>query len=146
MNAYVLDTSVAAKWFLPGAGESLTAEASEVLRDFADGKIRLSVPDLFWPEFGNILRKAVRVKRMSLKSASASIAAMGQLAMHTTPSMPLLNDAFSIAATFDRTVYDCIYVALALASGRPFLTADERLANALAARFPIRWLGTYARA
>jgi predicted nucleic acid-binding protein len=146
MNAYVLDTSVAAKWFLPGPGESLVNEASEILRDFAEGKIRLIVPDLFWPEFGNTLWKSVRLKRLSRSSAEESIAAAEQLGMSTSSSAPLLKDAFSIAATFDRTVYDCIYVALALACGRPFMTADERLANALAARFPVRWLGTYTRA
>ena len=36
------------------------------------------------------------------------------------------------------------YVALAITSGRPLLTADEKLANALAAHFPIRWLGSAA--
>jgi predicted nucleic acid-binding protein len=146
MNAYVLDTSVAAKWFLPAAGEALGDEAVEVLRDFAEGRIRLSVPDLFWPEFGNTLWKAVRIGRMSRVSAEESIAATQQLGLNTAPSAPLLTDAFSIATSFDRTVYDCIYVALALASGRPLVTADERLANALAARFPVRWLGTYSRA
>ena len=33
-----------------------------------------------------------------------------------------------------------------LASGRPFVTADERLANVLASRFPVRWLGAYVKA
>jgi len=146
MNAYVLDASVAAKWFLPPAGETLCTEALELLHDFAGGRIRLSVPDLFWPEFGNTLWKSVRAGRMSRKSAEESMAAAEQLGMKTAPSAPLLQDAFSIAATFDRTVYDCIYVALAVATARPVVTADERMANALAARFPVRWLGTYIRA
>ena len=146
MNAYVLDTSVAAKWFLPAAGETLGREAMELLRDFAAGQIRLSIPDLFWPEFGNTLWKAVRTGRMSRASAEESLAAIEQLGMKTAPSAPVLKNAFAIAASFDRTVYDCIYVALALDSGRVFLTADERLANALAARFPVRWLGTYVSA
>ena len=146
MNAYILDTSVAAKWFLPAAGETLTTEALEVLRDFSEGRIRLSVPDLFWPEFGNTLWRAVRIGRMSRASAEESINAIEKLGLKTAPSAPLVKNAFAIAATFDRTVYDCTYVALALESDRPFLTADERLANALAARFPVRWLGTYVRA
>ena len=49
-----------------------------------------------------------------------------------------------MALSFQRTVYDAIYVALAITSGRPLLTADEKLANALAAHFPIRWLGSAA--
>jgi predicted nucleic acid-binding protein len=39
-------------------------------------------------------------------------------------------------------VYDCTYVALAIASERLLVTADERLANALAAHLPVRWLGS----
>lgn len=58
-----------------------------------------------------------------------------------SPTAPLLKNAFAIAATFERTIHDGIYVALAVHANLPLLTADERLANALAARFPIRWLG-----
>jgi predicted nucleic acid-binding protein len=40
-----------------------------------------------------------------------------------------------IAFAYDRSVYDCLYVALAVQSKTDLITADERLANALAARF-----------
>jgi predicted nucleic acid-binding protein len=137
----VLDASVAAKWFLPPAHETLTEEAFGLLERYARGRTRLLVPDLFWPEFGNILWKCVRLGRISRQSAEAAIAAMEERKIPTAPTSSLLKDAFAIAATFDRTVYDCIYVALAVASNGPLVTADERLANALAATFPVRWLG-----
>ena len=71
----------------------------------------MSVPDLFWPEFGNILWKASRRHgRMSLPSAETAIVEMGKLTIPTFSSMPLLSDAFAIAAAFDRTVYDAVYV------------------------------------
>jgi predicted nucleic acid-binding protein len=53
----------------------------------------------------------------------------------------LLEEAFSIALTFDRTVYDSLYVALAVRLKADLVTADERLANALAAHLPVKWLG-----
>jgi predicted nucleic acid-binding protein len=137
----VLDASVAAKWFLPPAHETLTEEAFGLLERYARGRTRLLVPDLFWPEFGNILWKCVGLGRISRQSAEAAIAAMEERKIPTAPTSSLLKDAFAIAATFDRTVYDCIYVALAVASNGPLVTADERLANALAATFPVRWLG-----
>jgi predicted nucleic acid-binding protein len=58
------------------------------------------------------------------------------------PSYPLLRNAYTIATRFQCTVYDSIYVALAVVSGQPLVTADERLANALAAHFPVCWLGS----
>jgi len=60
VSLFVVDASVAAKWFVPAEGETLTYEALEFLRRYATGQIRLIVPDLFWGEFANILWKAVR--------------------------------------------------------------------------------------
>jgi predicted nucleic acid-binding protein len=137
----VLDASVAAKWFLPPAQETLAEEALRLLEQYVEGHTRFLVPDLFWPEFGNILWKSVRLRRFSRQSAEAAIVALEERKIPTAPTPSLLKDAFAIAATFDRTVYDCMYVALAVASNAPLVTADERLANALAARFPVRWLG-----
>ena len=37
-------------------------------------------------------------------------------------------------------------LALTVRLGAQLLTADERLANALASRFPVRWLGVYTSA
>lgn len=46
---------------------------------------------------------------------------------------PLLESAFDIAIATGRTVYDSIYLALAISLGRKFVTADEKLCNALRA-------------
>ena len=73
MNDYVLDASVAAKWFLSGTGEDLKSEALTVLQRYADGRLRLVVPDLFWPEVGNILWKESRIGRVSKSSAMQAI-------------------------------------------------------------------------
>jgi len=59
----------------------------------------------------------------------------------TVSSLLLLPEALKIAFANDRGVYDCLYVALAAESRAELITADERLANALAARFPVKWLG-----
>ena len=142
MTAWVLDASVAAKWFLPPAHETLTEEALELLEDYVSGEMSLVVPDLFWPEIGNIFWKAVRLKRISRESAESALTALEEQRITTVPTSPLLKDAFAIAATFDRTVYDGTYVALSVAWSIPLVTADERLASALGVRFSVRWLGS----
>jgi predicted nucleic acid-binding protein len=142
MSRFVIDASVAAKWFLPAAGETLTDEALQLLRRYTNGEIRLIVPDLFWAEFANILWKAVRQGRWTKGAADAAIAAMKDRNLPTAPTLTLLEEAFTIATTFDRTVYDSLYVALAISSKAQLVTADERLARALAAHLPVKWLGS----
>ena len=142
MKTWVLDASVAAKWFLPPSQEPLAEEAFRLLEEHTTGEVQFLVPDLFWPELGNVIWKAVRIGRLSLQSAEEALGTVQKRKFSTAPMLPLLKDAFAIAAAFDRTVYDSMYVALSAASNTPLVTADERLANALAAYFPVRWLGS----
>jgi predicted nucleic acid-binding protein len=137
----VLDASVAAKWFLPRAGESLVEEAFQLLSRHADQEIEFVAPDLFWAEFGNILWKAVRLGRCSAGAAESALQRMRQLKLSIVPAEGLIEDALSIALAAGRTVYDSLYIALAVHSGADLVTADERLANATAARLPVKWLG-----
>lgn len=67
------------------------------------------------------------------------------LGIPTSSTKPLIGDALAIAMTFRRTVYDAIYLALAVTSGRPLLNVDERLANVVGTRLPVRWLGAVVR-
>ena len=119
MTAYILDASIAAKWVLPSKGEPLAAESSGLLRGFAAGEVNLLVPDLFWPEIGNVLWKATRTGRISGKSAHEAIDWLQALNLPTSPTGPLIGDALTIAVTFGRSVYDSLYLALAIASARP---------------------------
>jgi predicted nucleic acid-binding protein len=136
----VLDASVAAKWFLPRAGEPLTEEARALLRRYASGDIEFLVPDLFWAEFANILWKCVRTGRLSQKLAAEAIRVMLQYGLPTVGASALVDEALAIALATGRTVYDAIYVALAVQADASFVTADERLVNALATHWPVKWL------
>jgi predicted nucleic acid-binding protein len=142
LTAYVLDASVAAKWVLPAKQEPLAKEAIHLLDRFAAGEINFSVPDVFWPETGNLLWKSVRAGRVSEQSALDGMNWLLDLGMTTSPARFLMADAVTIAVTLNRSVYDAVYMALAVVSGRHLLTADERLVNAAGSRFPIRWLGS----
>jgi predicted nucleic acid-binding protein len=142
MTRFVIDASVAAKWFLPSAGEPLAEEALRLLAGYAEGRFQFAVPDLFWAECGNILWKAVRQGRWTRSAAEEAILALQSRSFPTTSSLDLLEEAFSIAATFDRTVYDSLYVALAVRCKAELVTADARLAHALAAHLPVKWLGS----
>ena len=141
MSLIVLDASVAIKWFLPEKLETLATEALALLDRYGKNEIQIIVPDLFWVEFASVLWKAIRRGNFPKVSADAALASLNRFDFSTVPSLKLLDRAFEIATGFERSVYDSIYVALAVQSNAQLVTADERLANALAARFPIKWLG-----
>jgi predicted nucleic acid-binding protein len=143
LSQVIVDASVVAKWLLPSAHEPLAEEASELLLQYSSDKIQLVVPDLFWAEIGSFLWKAVRLKRCALSVAKTRLEWLGEYRVATIPSRTYLDLAFAIATAFDRSVYDSLYVALAISSKSHLVTADEKLANALAAHFPVKWLGAY---
>jgi len=137
----VVDASVAAKWCIPAVNEPLAREAEELLAAYRGGAEQFVVPDLFWLELANALWKAVRNQKTDLPNAERSLRLVTELEIPTMPSFDLVPGSLQLAAAHDRTVYDSVYIALALRVKGQLVTADERLANALAARFPVRWLG-----
>lgn len=143
MTSVVVDASVAVKWCLPSLREDLVAEAEELLASSRRDEVRFLVPDLFWVELANALWKAVRRKETSADNATAAISFMRDLDIATVPSLDIVPQALDLAISHGRTVYDSLYVALAMQSKSEMITADERLANALAVRFPVKWLGAF---
>jgi predicted nucleic acid-binding protein len=123
-SRFVVDASVAVKWFLP---EVHDAHARRLL---APGIERLA-PDLIFPEVGNILWKRVRAEQITEAEADATLRALGALPLVVAPSWPLVVPALAIACPTDRSVYDSLYLALAVREGAPLVTADAKLYNAL---------------
>jgi predicted nucleic acid-binding protein len=141
VTSVVVDASVAVKWCLPSVREELVAEAEELLESSRRDQVRFLVPDLFWVEVANALWKAVRRNEISPNNAAAAMSFLRDLDVATLPSIDTVPQALDLAISHGRTVYDSLYVALAVQSKSSLITADERLANALAARFPVKWLG-----
>ena len=143
MKSVVVDASVAVKWCLPSLREELVEQAEELLASSRREEVRFLVPDLFWVELANALWKAVRRNEISPNNATTAIAFVRDLDITTVPSIDFVPQALDLAISHGRTVYDSLYVALAMQSKSDLITADERLANALAARFPVKWLGAF---
>lgn len=143
MIAFVLDASVAVKWSIPSANETLTAQSVQLLQRYVNGEINFIVPDVFWAEVGNVLWNGVRQRRWPQALADAAAEEIKARNFLSVSSLALLPEALRIAFFHDRSVYDCLYVALAVQFNVEMVTADERLANALAARLPVKWLGAF---
>jgi predicted nucleic acid-binding protein len=141
LRSFIVDASVGAKWCLPLADEELVEEAENLLEGFKTKEIGLVVPDLFWIEVANAIWKSVRRDRLSRDDGTMALSLLQGSGIPTMPSATLLPQALSIAVTYGRTVHDSLYVAMAIESSMEMVTADERLANALSAYFPVKWLG-----
>jgi predicted nucleic acid-binding protein len=125
MTDVVIDSSVALKWFVP---EVLSDEAEGLL----DESLTLVAPDLLFPEFGNILWKKITRGEIRPGEARNILAALEAVPLVVVSSSALVAAALEIAVAHRRTVYDALYLALAVARDCTFVTADERLARALA--------------
>ncbi len=143
MTTCVVDACVAAKWVLPAAGEGLLEQANRLLERHVRRDLQLLAPALIEAEIGNVLWKAVRRKRISRQGAEDSLRHFTELGIQAIPTSDLLDRALQIAVDCDCSFYDCLYIALALATKTELVTADERLVNALGSRFPVRWLGVF---
>jgi predicted nucleic acid-binding protein len=124
MKPVVVDASVAAKWFLPEPG------AAAALR-LLDGRHRLAAPDLIRSEFGNIVWKLHARAVLDMNEASDLIDHFLSMPLEIHDSTYLLGPALQIAIATNRTVYDSLYLALAVELDGTVVTADERWVNAL---------------
>jgi len=61
---------------------------------------------------------------------------MNRSAPRLVDTRPLLSRALDLSLRNQMSLWDCVYLALALERGCPFLTADRRLFRAGAGRHP----------
>ena len=126
MTIAVVDSSVAIKWYVPEPHE---AEAHRLRASGA----ALHAPDFLDVEMAAIIWKKIRkglLTRQDADDVLNDLAGLTTITRH--PTAPLVAAAFDLADQTDRTVYDCLYLALAVQLGGQMVTADERLVNALA--------------
>jgi len=122
----VVDASVGVKWFVP---EVHAAEARQ-WRAVAN----LHTLSVFFDiEIANVVWKKLQRGELNRAEADAILAALPALPLARQAEMPLIAEAFDLAAQSGRTVYDCLYLALASQLGGKVVTADQRLYNSLAA-------------
>lgn len=121
---FVVDASVAIKWLLP------EPHADAALRLLREGH-ELEAPDLLLPEVGNALWKRVRRQQATVSEMVAALEALVSLPLEFHSSGPLMVPAFEIACATGRTVYDSVYLAVAVLRECPLVTADRKFHAAL---------------
>src|SRR5436305_11516087 len=125
MSLYVVDASVAVKLYVP------EVHSQKAIRFFSD-QHDLIAPDLMLAEFGSIIWKKVSLLGdLTEDEGKRIIASALALPFDYYATTDLLKDAFQIAISTKRTVYDCLYVTLAASQGCQLITDDRRLSAAL---------------
>jgi predicted nucleic acid-binding protein len=122
--SYVVDTSVALKWYIPEAG---SAEA----RLYMGLGIDRHAPDLLPLEGAHALLKRTRsgdpVARLAIGDALMVAEALRDGApIRYHSCWPLLAPALSLAAEIGASVYDGLFLALAIRQGNRVVTADGK--------------------
>ncbi|MBV9122717.1 MAG: type II toxin-antitoxin system VapC family toxin [Planctomycetes bacterium] len=135
MSRFVVDASAGMKWFVAEGH----ADAARRLQDPAH---ELHVPTFFDVEMANIAWKKMLRGEINRIEADFILNQLPLLTVVRHPEAPLLTVAFDLAAKTQRTVYDCLYLALALQLAGQMVTADDRLVNALAGT---AWAGNILR-
>ncbi|MEJ5310032.1 MAG: type II toxin-antitoxin system VapC family toxin [Anaerolineae bacterium] len=119
----VLDTSVVLKWIRQE--EILADRALSILHTYLEGRNRLIVPMLLAYEVANVLRYKPELSTADIALALQSLFDLGL--EWVSASSILTQRAMNIARTYDTTVYDAIFAAVAESVGATFVTADARL-------------------
>lgn len=126
MTRYVVDASVGIKWFLPeihseAAGRLTLLNAS------------LHVPAFFHLELGNVLSKRIRRDELASEEGFAILKELQRIPLQEHSNERLMPPAFALAIQTGRSLYDCLYLALAEAIDGQVVTADRKLCSSLAA-------------
>jgi predicted nucleic acid-binding protein len=139
MKSRVVDTSVVAAAFFPETH-------SRAARNLLVGSDALLAPDLIYCEMANVIWKRWRRHEISAAEAEELLADFRSLPLRIVPSAGLVELALPLAIQTGRTVYDCLFLALAMREKTIMVSGDQRLVNALAGSpigRHIAWIGDY---
>jgi predicted nucleic acid-binding protein len=132
MNHFVVDASVAVKWYVEEPGH---AAARELLADID----RLCAPDIVFAEVSYATLRKMRRGEITADLAREAILTVRDSFGGIIESRPLLARATELSIQFDHSFYDCLYLACAEVAEAVLVTADDKLARKVAGT-P---LGTY---
>jgi predicted nucleic acid-binding protein len=128
MAAFVLDTSIALKWFL--RDESDRTYSLAILKAITDDSPP-AVPWLWYYEIANTILTQVRRKRIAFEEAVVYLGIIDEMTIEIDPP-----DAAGIlqlphlARTYNLTCYDAAFLELAIRRQLPLATSDQALIRA----------------
>ena len=127
-NLIIIDASIAVKWF----HEEVDSKQAEALQErIVKGEVRAMVPPLFFYEVANALMFKARSEAEQVSLAHQVLRSMPLQVVEVIYT--IFPDAIHIARKYKLSVYDSVYVALAVSTGVPLITADQNLFRVIGA-------------
>ena len=126
MTGFVLDASVALRWFL---GKPVPAYANRVKQFFLKG-VRAVVPALWHLEMSNGLSVAERRSILTSSDVDQAVIDLELLVAHALDidsDVVSTRQALTTARTFQLSAYDAVYLDLARKQRLPLATLDDKL-------------------
>jgi predicted nucleic acid-binding protein len=109
--------------------ERYTDRAERWLIEVQPAGAQVVTVDLFDAECANAVWKRVRREQWAPRRAEQALSFVLALPFRRLPLREVVEDALVLGMTYGLSVYDACYVALAVVSGLPLVTADRRLAT-----------------
>ncbi|HYD67667.1 type II toxin-antitoxin system VapC family toxin [Azospirillum sp.] len=125
---WVVDASVALKWFLDEEG----SEHARRLKSLEE----VIAPDLIVAEVSNAAWRLAVSGRIPMEQYQSMAGGISQLVDALWPLSALASRAAEMAGALRHPVYDCFYTALAEVKATKVITADRRFLNAI---YGSRW-------
>jgi predicted nucleic acid-binding protein len=127
MTAFVVDASALGPFLIPDEVENSIPDMLDLIA--SDGAI---APQHWKLEIANLLRMAVRRKRMQPDALSGLVKMLGDLDIEIDDStgQNAWGRTLVLSSQHDLSAYDAAYLELALRIGRPLATLDDALTKA----------------
>ena len=141
MYKLAIDASTAAQWQLSEEPEA--ERARHMLHDYAAEKVVFVAPTIWHYEVANIINKAVGTRQLTEEEGYMAFQALQALDIDFVP-FPTPAEAYRLARTYRRSLYDSLYLAVAQSHQIDLWTGDRRLYNAVSRSLPfVKWIGDY---
>lgn len=124
MNGYVVDASVAIKWFIPEIHSEVSLHINRL-------QTRLHVPAFIQLEVGSVLAKKIRRDELTRAEGEVILKEFRLLPLQYHSDEQLFRGAYELALVTQQSLYDCLYLALAETIEGAVITADRKFYMAL---------------
>lgn len=123
MDAFVVDTSVAIKWFTY-TDEAYIFQARQLILDIQSGKIIILAPSILLTELANVFLLSKKLTGLQIKTA-IEIVDNSRIAIAAV-NKEIIISAVTLADKHEITVYDAVFLALAKQWNCRLISADQK--------------------